>query len=71
MNMIISPTDFLYNGSLFFKGSAGRCYRLAEPSSLHNRAARKGLLVSKRVSLAYYNECLEECKAQIAAENAA
>jgi hypothetical protein len=69
MNLIISPTDFLYNGSLFFRNpDTGRCYRLAEPSGCHSRAARKGLLVSKRVPQAYYNECLEECRTHIAAD---
>jgi hypothetical protein len=63
MNMIISPTDFLYNGVLFFRNpQTGRCYRLAEPSGPYSRAARKGLLASKRVSLTYYNECLTACR---------
>jgi hypothetical protein len=63
MNMIISPTDFLYNGILFYRHlETGRCYRLAEPSGRHGRAARKGLLASKRTSLAYYAECLEACR---------
>jgi hypothetical protein len=67
MNLIISPTDFLYNGSLFFmKADTGRCYRLAEPSGPYSRAARKGLLVNKRISLAYYNKCLATCKRNIA-----
>jgi hypothetical protein len=62
MNQVISPTDFLYNGVLFFKTDTGRCYRLAEPSGRNSRAARKGLLASKRVSLAYYTECLAACR---------
>jgi hypothetical protein len=62
MNQIISPTDFMYNGVLFFKSSNGRCYRLAEPSGRNSSAARKGLLVFKRVSLAYYTECLAACR---------
>ncbi|MDR1176019.1 MAG: hypothetical protein LBK83_11190 [Treponema sp.] len=71
MNLIISPTDFLCNGVMFCRNpDTGRCYRLAEPSGCHSRAARKGLLVSKRVTLAYYNECLEECRAQLAAADA-
>jgi hypothetical protein len=63
MNQIISPTDFLYNGVLIFrKPETGRCYRLAEPSGIHGRAARKGLLSSERISLGYYNECLAACR---------
>jgi hypothetical protein len=62
MNQIISPTDFLYNGVLFYRNLAGRCYRLTEPSGCHSRAARKGLLASKRVSLEYYDECLAACR---------
>ena len=63
MNMILSPTDFLYNGILFFRNPEnGRCYRLVEPSGHYSRAARKGLLANKRISLAYYNECLEACR---------
>jgi hypothetical protein len=63
MNMIISPTDFLYNGVLFFRNpGTGRCYRLAEPSGARGRAARKGLFASKRVSLDYYNDCLALCR---------
>jgi hypothetical protein len=62
MNMIISPTDFLYNGVLFFRTDTGRCYRLAEPSGARGRAARKGLFASKRVSLAHYTECLAVCR---------
>jgi hypothetical protein len=59
--MVISPTDFLYNGILFYRNpDTGRCYRLAEPGS-HSKAARKGLLASKRVSLAQYNESLAAC----------
>jgi hypothetical protein len=66
MNMIISPTDFLYNGVLFFRNpETGRCYRLAKPSGLHSRAARKGLLASKRVSLEYYNKCLAACRQKV------
>jgi hypothetical protein len=66
MNMIISSTDFLYGGSLFFKkGDTGRCYRLAEPSGTRGRAARKGLLASKRISLAYYNECQASCRRNV------
>ncbi|MDR2048672.1 MAG: hypothetical protein LBP69_04390 [Treponema sp.] len=67
MNMIISPTDFLYNNVLFFRNpGTGRCYRLAEPSGPYSRAARKGLLASKRVSLASYNESLAACKRTVA-----
>jgi hypothetical protein len=62
MNMIISPTDFLYNGVVFFRDPNGRCYRLVESSGFHSRKTRKGLLASKRISLAYYNECLEACR---------
>jgi hypothetical protein len=41
MNMIISPTDFLYNDVLFYRNlEIGRCYRLAEPSGHYSRAAR-------------------------------
>jgi hypothetical protein len=35
---------------------------LVEPSGPYSRAARKGLLASKRVSLAAYNESLAACK---------
>jgi hypothetical protein len=67
MNQIISPTDFLYNGTLFYRNlETGRCYRLAEPSGVYSRAARKGLLAYKRVPLAYYNECLEACRQKVA-----
>jgi hypothetical protein len=63
MNMIISPTDFLYKGVLFYrKLETGRWYRLVEPSGLYSRAARKGLLASKRISLEYYNKCLTACR---------
>jgi hypothetical protein len=63
MNQIISPTDFLYNGVLFFrKADTGRCYRLVEPSGVRGKAARKGLLASKRISRAVYNECLAACR---------
>jgi hypothetical protein len=58
----LSSKEFLYNGSLFFKTDTGRCYRLAEPSGCRSQAARKGLLVRKRISLAYYNECLAACR---------
>jgi hypothetical protein len=61
VNQIISPTDFLYNGTLFYRNLTGRCYRLDGPSGARGRAARKGLLASKRVSLAYYNECRAAC----------
>jgi hypothetical protein len=61
--MIISPTEFLYKGVLFYrKLETGRCYRLVEPSGLHSRKARKGLLASKRISLEYYDECLAACR---------
>jgi hypothetical protein len=67
MSMIISTTDFLYNGTLYFKDSrTGRCYRFAEPASDHSEAARKNLLVKKRVSEAVYRERLEACKRNIA-----
>jgi hypothetical protein len=67
MNLIISPTDFLYNGSLFFRNSdTGRCYRLVEPSVRSGRAVHKGLLVNKRVSLASYNESLAACRRIVA-----
>ncbi|MDR2185703.1 MAG: hypothetical protein LBO80_08600 [Treponema sp.] len=63
MNMIISSTDFLYEGVLFYRNiDTGRCYRLVEPSGVYGRAARKDLLVSKRVSLAYYNKCFAACR---------
>jgi hypothetical protein len=63
MNMIISPTDFLYNGVLFYRNlETGRCYRLVEPCGHYSRAARKGLLASKRIPCTYYNECLEACR---------
>jgi hypothetical protein len=63
MNLIISPTDFLYNGVIFYRNpDTGRCYRLVEPSGHYSKAAQKDLLVSKRVSLAYYNECLAACR---------
>jgi hypothetical protein len=61
MNQIISSTDFLYNGTMFYRNHTGRCYRLVEPSGAHSRAARMGLYASKRVSLAYYNECRSAC----------
>jgi hypothetical protein len=63
MNMIISPTDFLYEGFVYFKDSwSGRCYRLVEPSGFYSKAAREGGLVKKRISLARYTECLETCR---------
>jgi hypothetical protein len=62
MKEIISPTDFLYNGVLFYRNESGRCYRYVEPAGLYSRAARKGLLASKRISLAHYNECLAACR---------
>ncbi|MDR1418778.1 MAG: hypothetical protein LBI86_00185 [Treponema sp.] len=66
MNQIISSTDFLYNGVLFFRSpDSGRCYRLAEPSGPCSRAARKGLLASKRISLARYNECFAACRGNV------
>jgi hypothetical protein len=62
MNQIISPTDFLYNGTMFYRNMTGRCYQLVEPSGIRSRAARLGLYASKRVSLAYYNECFIACQ---------
>jgi hypothetical protein len=63
MNMIISPTDFLYEGFVYFRDSwSDRCYRLVEPSGFYSKAAREGGLVKKRISLAHYNECLEACR---------
>ncbi|MDR2444330.1 MAG: hypothetical protein LBD44_00125 [Spirochaetaceae bacterium] len=63
MNMIISPTDFLYNGVLFFRNTeTGRCYKLVEPSGHYSRAARKNLMASKRAALACYNENLTACR---------
>jgi hypothetical protein len=66
MNQIISPTDFLYNGVLFYRNLTGRCYRLVEPSGPYSRAARKGLMANKRITLAQYNECLAACQRNMA-----
>jgi hypothetical protein len=72
MNMIISSNDFMLKGQLFIRDDwSGRYYRLDEPSGFYSKAAREGGLVKKRISQACYNKRLEECKAQIAAENAA
>jgi hypothetical protein len=69
MNMIISSNDFMLKGQLFIRDDwSGRCYRLDEPSGFYSKAAREGGLVKKRISRAYYSECLEECKAQLAEE---
>jgi hypothetical protein len=63
MNMIISSTDFMYSGVLYFRDSGnGRCYRLTEPAGRRSRAARKGLLTSRRVSLTHFTECLAACR---------
>jgi hypothetical protein len=71
MNMIISSNDFMFKGQLFIRDDwSGRYYRLDDPSGFYTRAARKGLLVKKRISQAWYKENLEKCKAQIAAEDA-
>jgi hypothetical protein len=60
--MVISGTDFMYEGFVYFQDSlSGRYYRLAEPSGLHTKAAREGGLVKKRISLARYAECREAC----------
>jgi hypothetical protein len=67
MNMIISQSDFVYECVLFYK-SEGRCYLLIEPTGPTSRAARKNLLVSKRISLDYYNQCLESCRRKIGGE---
>jgi hypothetical protein len=61
MNMIISPTDLVFGGIFFYRNLGDRCYQLVEPSGAHSRAARMNLFVSKRVSLAYYNECHAAC----------
>jgi hypothetical protein len=62
MNMIISDTDFLYEGSLYLRDScSGRCYRQVEPSGFYSKAAREGGLVKKRISLACYTGCREAC----------
>jgi hypothetical protein len=39
---------------------------LVEPAGRYSKAARKGLLAHKQVSQAYYNECLEVCRRNIA-----
>jgi hypothetical protein len=65
MNQIINARDFVYNGVLFWKKD-GYCYILVESSASYSRAARKGLLASKRISLDYYCECLAACKRNIA-----
>jgi hypothetical protein len=71
MNMIISSNDFLLKGQLYIRDDwSGRYYRLDEPSGFYTRAARKGGMVKKRISRAYYNKCREECKSLIAAEDA-
>jgi hypothetical protein len=62
MSMIISPTDFVFNGMLFYRNLTGRCYLLVEPSNPSGKVARRGLLASKRISLEYYNECLAACR---------
>lgn len=64
MNMIINRSDFVYNGVLFFR-SAERCYLLVEPAGATGTAARKSLLVSRRISLDYYYRCLEACGQRI------
>jgi hypothetical protein len=66
MNQILNARDFVYNGVLFWKKIDGYCYILVESSAPYSRAARKGLLVNKRISLACYNECLATCKRNIA-----
>jgi hypothetical protein len=71
MNMIISSNDFLLKGQLYIRDDrSGRYYRLDEPSGFYTKAAREGSLIKKRISQAYYNKCLEDCKAIIAAEDA-
>jgi hypothetical protein len=63
MNLIISPTDFLYKGTVYFLDSlSGRYYRLAEPSGFYTKTAREGGLVKKRISQAQYNECQAACR---------
>jgi hypothetical protein len=64
MNIIINRSDFVYEGVLFYR-SSGRCYLLVESRSPASRAARKSLLVSKRISLDYYYQCLESCRRKI------
>jgi hypothetical protein len=62
MNMVISPTDFMYEGFVYFQDSfSGRCYRPVEPSGNRGKAARKGLPVNKRASLAHCHECRAAC----------
>jgi hypothetical protein len=64
MNLIINSKDFMLGGQLFIRDDrSGRCYRLDEPSGTHSKAARKNLMVRKRISQSYYRECLEKCKA--------
>jgi hypothetical protein len=67
MSMIISVNDFLYLGILYMRDSmTGRCYRLAEPSGIYSKAARKDLLIRKRISLANYTERRKECEQKLA-----
>jgi hypothetical protein len=67
MNLLISSNDFMLEGQLFIRDEwSGRCYRLGEPSGFYTKAAREGGLVKKRISQAYYDKSLVECKAQIA-----
>jgi hypothetical protein len=65
MNQIISPTDFIFSGTMFYQDFTGRYYQLIEPRPA-SAIARKGLMARRRISLVYFEECLEECKAQIA-----
>ena len=67
MNRVISWSDFVYNGSLFYR-SFGCCYLLDEPARSTGCTAQKSLLVSKRISLDYYYQCLEACRQHIGGE---
>jgi hypothetical protein len=67
MNLIISSTDFVFEGFVYVQDSwSGRCYRLVEPSGFYTKAARECGLVRKRISLARFNECLAACRRIVA-----
>ena len=65
MNMIISDTDFFLNYVLHIRKGNGRYYILMKPTGKQSRAARKGLMVYKRISQAYYELKLGILKARL------
>lgn len=60
--MIISATDFVYGGELFYKNPmTGECYRLYDPPAFSGRETNNKVLKPEPVRQAIYNEYLDNC----------